>query len=334
MPETFHLFPRLPLELQQTIWKLAIRLDGATRPGAHFFSVLTPRKDEDAGSLMDQSLEVLRRASGTTYHLVGPRWTTKSTEDRFVGIKREPASWTDNNPSAYLIDNGLWLACQESRRIIQHAYCNKSPWQISMPSQNNADRLVTVFRENDLFCFQPSNWHPYNFRIIKFLVVLFDGLVGNIAIEYNPQWGIDMENSGEDYPMTKMFVYLRNLCIEAGLYSSDATVWFIDYRIKRRQHVPTKEQSEAPMNKVFYQDGRRFVDVNISDQDSPWETPHADSPWELSYEVAEGEWTSCKPFVDALHDALADHLAGRVRVHYRATLSSLTNLGVLACEED
>ncbi|KAK3938470.1 hypothetical protein QBC46DRAFT_390180 [Diplogelasinospora grovesii] len=37
--------------------------------------------------------------------------------------------------------------------------------------------------------------------------------------------------------------------------------WFIDYRLKRKPHVPTKEQAEEPAPKVFYAGDCGFVEV-------------------------------------------------------------------------
>lgn len=121
MPDTFHPFPRLPVELRLAIWKLTLRTEGTPRPGAHFFGILVPEEDPDADSLMNQSFFPRNWRYTPNYRLIGPRWTTTSAEDRFVGIKQEPASWTDNNPSAYLVDSGLWLACRESQNLIKHA---------------------------------------------------------------------------------------------------------------------------------------------------------------------------------------------------------------------
>lgn len=120
MYETFHPFPRLPPELRLAIWKLAVRNDGSL-PGAHFFGILITNQDKDADSLVGQSLRSKSREYSPSYGLIGPRWKTTSTEDRFVGIKKEPASWTNNNPSTYMADSGLWLACRESWHFIKHA---------------------------------------------------------------------------------------------------------------------------------------------------------------------------------------------------------------------
>ncbi|WAO85634.1 2EXR domain-containing protein [Fusarium falciforme] len=187
MSETFHPFPRLPAELRLAIWKLAVRSGGKTLPGVHFFGIVIPGEDEDVYSLMSQSL-IRRKMTGfRDYYVVGPRWMTVSTEDRFVGIKREPASWTDNNPSTYLIDCGLWLACWESQHVIHHAFdglvqrtpYSQIPWGIK-------DRPIAVYPDQDLFCFQPYDWYTFELNFADFLGDFFGAFVQNIAIDYVP----------------------------------------------------------------------------------------------------------------------------------------------------
>lgn len=68
-------------------------------------------------------------SSFQAYHPVGPFWhfgaprclakTTTFTRDLLAAT---PTSWLRGNPSAYLIDSGLWSACRESRRIIDKAF--------------------------------------------------------------------------------------------------------------------------------------------------------------------------------------------------------------------
>ncbi|UPK97453.1 hypothetical protein LCI18_008388 [Fusarium solani-melongenae] len=279
MPETFHPFPSLPAELRLAIWKIAVRPGGKTLPGVHFFGIVIPGEDGDAGSLIDEAVTLSRRRQYHNYELVGPRWMTVSTEDRFVGIKREP---TDNNPSTYLIDCRLLLACKESRQVIKRAlspFC----WRKPLIYNNNAQRPKNA----------KGRFITINFVYVldRFLDDSFSASIQNIAIDYIPQWGIDVEDAEGDHAFLQIVNQVFHLAISTTSLSELESVWFIDYRIKRRHHAPTKEQSEAPLGKVFYQDGRRLVEVDIECEGSPWE---------LSYEVAEDKWTSCKAFVLAL----------------------------------
>ncbi|KAI8687236.1 2EXR domain-containing protein [Fusarium sp. Ph1] len=331
MPETFHLFPRLPAELRLAIWKLALHPGGKTLPGVHFFGIVQPEEDEDAASLMDQTVPLPAWHNYRNYELVGPRWMTMPTEDRFVGMKQEPASWTDNNPSTYLIDSGLWLACRESRRDIQQAflaYCWKKPLIYSNDAQrpkSSKGRFIAVFPGRDLFCCQPYDW--YNLGLFggfaDFLLVIFHGHVRNVGVEYNPQWGVEVEKAEGDGQHRRILQTFFDLAIGSASLSQIESAWFIDYRIRRRHHVPTKEQSEAPFGEVFYQDGRRLVEVDIECEDSPWEQ---------SYEAAEDQWTSCKTFVLALRQMCQDNIDHEEPV-YHLWDESAPVLRVLACED-
>ncbi|KAI8723845.1 2EXR domain-containing protein [Fusarium sp. LHS14.1] len=328
MSETFHPFPSLPTELRLAIWKLALRSEGSTRPGAHFFGILVLHQDEDADSLISHSL--LRRGWIYDPHsrLIGPRFTAVSTEDRSVGIKQVPASWTVNNPSTYLIDSGLWLACWESRLTSANGTFSSYPYKLPMPSQSDAqvsldhpDRFIVVYPDKDLFCFQPYDWYTWDLGgdFYNFLVDTFNGRVKNAAIEYNPQW------AGGDHEL-KIFDNFFHLAIGSATLAYLESVWFIDYRIKRRHHLPTKEQSEAPLGEVFYQDGRRFIEVDIN---------YEDSPWEQYFEVAEGEWISCKTFVLDLREACQDQLDSIQEMYLDDDGEEWAPfLGVLACVED
>ncbi|KAL2692091.1 hypothetical protein Neosp_002495 [[Neocosmospora] mangrovei] len=333
MSETFHPFPRLPAELRLAIWRFAVRTGPSTRPGAHFFGILVPDQDEDADSLKGQGLLRGRWTYVPQHRLIGPRFTT-STEDRSVGIKQVPASWTVNNPSSYLIDSGLWLACLESLRVIEHSlddsYYNKLPMPSQSDSQMSQDhpgRFIVVHPDEDLFCFQPYDWYTLYLErgFASFLIATFDGFVKNAAIEYNPQWGVDVKEAGGDHEQLKIFDNFFDLAIGSASLTYLESLWFIDYRIKRRHHVPTKEQSEAPLGQVFYQIGRRFVEVDIECEDSPWEQ---------SFEVAEGEWISCKTFVLALRQACQDHLDSGERFFSCDGKDAAPLLRVLACVED
>lgn len=196
-----------------------------------------------------------------------------------------------------------------------------------MPPQNDAlpDRFIVFHRQEDLFCFQPYDWYTWSLDhgFDSFLAVTFDRFLENTAIEYNPQWGIELEEAGGYHGEVQIFDTFFYLAIDSSTESRLGSVWFIDYRIKRRHHVPTKEQSEAPLGKVFYQQGRRFVEVDIECEDSPWEQ---------SYEVTEGKWTYCKTFVLALRQACQDQIDhGEENFGYCEDTAPF--LGVLACED-
>lgn len=112
MASEFHLFASLPAEIRLKIWKHALRPDNPSRPGAQFFSVTNFREDGDALTSLKVQCDLGSRCEynhGETYYLAAPKFGTSH-------------SWTNNNPSSYLWDFGMWSACAEPRAIIKGYY--------------------------------------------------------------------------------------------------------------------------------------------------------------------------------------------------------------------
>lgn len=79
---TFHPFPRLPLELQQQIWREACFPSDPFQRGLQYLDI-------------------------TVDGLVAPPYNLLETTEH-----------DSRNISAYMIDGGLWMACKESREVI------------------------------------------------------------------------------------------------------------------------------------------------------------------------------------------------------------------------
>ncbi|KAK3397872.1 hypothetical protein B0T20DRAFT_470158 [Sordaria brevicollis] len=114
---TFHPFLKLPWELRNAIWELALRpLD---RPGAHIFCI-EERKLENSGP---KERDVVCGPIPAHWHneaVLGDASSlhiTIPTQIRGTGLF-EPAG----NPSTYMIDGGLWTACTESRAVMEKAF--------------------------------------------------------------------------------------------------------------------------------------------------------------------------------------------------------------------
>jgi hypothetical protein len=142
-----------------------------------------------------------------------------------------------------------------------------------------------------------------------------------MAVKYNSRWGIEV-NHPDYYEWGMILQNLSNIAIDAAWKSGVRDFLFIDYRIKRRHHVPTKEQADMPAELTFYHQGRRFIDVEFHREDSIWEQ---------DYDVAEDEMSG-NMFVHALQDA-ANAIIQRVPELYEEHLE-LPYFGILACEED
>lgn len=82
------------------IWDFAVR---PALPGAHFFTVFNPDEEGERTALGDC---LMNPGSGSTHALAAPQ-CDKTALSR---------SWTASNPSAYLIDSGLWTACKSHCR--------------------------------------------------------------------------------------------------------------------------------------------------------------------------------------------------------------------------
>ncbi|KAF7543647.1 hypothetical protein G7Z17_g10570 [Cylindrodendrum hubeiense] len=133
----------------------------------------------------------------------------------------------------------------------------------------------------DLFYFQPHNldtldWGKiYNDISISSPWYGFSGL-RNIAVEFDPRWAVELEKDRPYYSQLKAIENLADAAIDAAANGNLDTLWLIDYGIKRKHHVPTKEQAERHLD-VFYLNDRRLVEV----RDSP---EFCDSQWQRHYQ--------------------------------------------------
>ena len=186
-------------------------------------------------------------------------------------------SWTDSNPSAYMIDIGLWTACKESREAMERRFdstqrnCPPISWPYG-PFKNPTD-LVTMSRVSlggerqtiatspavDLICFQPISWvfHWDSLRGIE-EVFYTNGKLINVAFEFDSKGSMESEiSSGNAW---------ADFIIDA--LSDDScwidTVWLIDYHLYRRDDVP----QTTDRRQEFYGNKGRFVEVD--DHDRGW----------------------------------------------------------------
>jgi len=159
--DEFNLFPFLALELREMIWEHAVR---PAVPGAHVFPVLR-RPDPSTQDALTKSQQ-----------LAAPRFVrngmeSRSTASTLTNAAVSPFSWPLDNPSAYLIDSGLWTACKESRRVLKRELMRKERRQMASSSSDQGSlngqgavtvpgpatfrtidaHLVTVFVNQDLF---------------------------------------------------------------------------------------------------------------------------------------------------------------------------------------
>jgi hypothetical protein len=116
----FHLFPFLPFELREQIWKLAIR---PLLPGAHVFRVYHASDTERANPEHATSRPEYR-FNKLGWSVAVSRCLPRSIKFSPAAQAAAPISWTLNNPSAYLIDGGLRTTCKESLQVIEKEFRN------------------------------------------------------------------------------------------------------------------------------------------------------------------------------------------------------------------
>ncbi|KAK0758151.1 hypothetical protein N5P37_009452 [Trichoderma harzianum] len=292
MPSEFHQFANLPTELRLKIWKHALQPISPSRPRAHFFSVTNYKEDGDTLKKLRVQCHLGSDCEinhGTTYCLAAPKFG-------------DSHSWTNNNPSAYLLDYGMWNACHESREVIEKHY-KMNHWtakfrqgRSSMDDNQPVDACVpfiyphssgswcfAIHPNQDLVCLQPINAgtvgyyreNPYfieDFCMVDYAI----GMRGfpNLALEYDSSWydGLDeIRNPNvlfEEMSPRGLFVRIIVWMVES--YSRNQTLYLIDYNLKRTR----TEDSHALSNKrkVFSSIDRRFVEAspNWGDYSDTW----------------------------------------------------------------
>lgn len=258
MAEAFHRFARLPCEIRAIIWKLAIR-DRA--PGAHMFSMLPPwNTHEDP-----EYLVVLPCLPAQQWNIAAPNcrpWPVESDEAGItLRLPTASKSWTRGNPSTYLVDDGLWKACRESRKMVEAEYklmnqLSPAPLMLSFETSGLPGRRITFFPTRDLVILQVRprymagmNW-PFpetdskkilqSRRLYSASQVVstvsdnewLEFLRGleqhhyHLGLEYDPSWNTRQRREFVlGLSDLNRNLHLRNV----GLVN----VWLIDYRLKR-----------------------------------------------------------------------------------------------------
>ncbi|KAF4969012.1 hypothetical protein FSARC_3666 [Fusarium sarcochroum] len=280
MSTTFHRFSDLPRELRDEIWSFVIR---PPVPGVNIFRFY--RLWENNPALVP---EVAFLANCSHQH----RLSAASWEQYFDNAD---ANCGDKDVSTYLIDAGLWTACKESRLVMekQFRHCNSRCWhndfQAAVPKtlaekmcQGGFSRperrhfsgdtpcCFTLFPCGDLFVLQGDIMDvTINLGCIHSIwpETSFLGAYRDIAIEYDPAWGVQMEKSirnfEDDWP--PIVANLLDIC-ERCTY---LRIWVIDHNLKRKRDatgipVRAKYPKHYPYRPTtFYASDRKFVEVDL-----------------------------------------------------------------------
>jgi hypothetical protein len=292
-PGTFHSFSRLPKELRDTIWDLAVR---PAVPSAHIFTVFDSSNDVEWSELSQNSMK----------HLLAMRCSLAAPHTQTMGHHQRQCSWVEANRSTYMIDSGLWTACKESRDALERRFM-VSKWDIkreeaglsgdrerkdlhdapatgSFHLSGKSQRCLT-HPKSDLFLLQPFEAETIDWEYLPSSVPIFDYCegfcVGHIAIAYDPQWLAH----GEYLPADAAWFSPGTVgcAIRAAtdqLYWAE-NLWFVDYRIRRRSGMSRSTASRYR----FQGNGCTFTEVREGDMD--WELDHTQDVFRFLEELRE-----------------------------------------------
>ncbi|KAF4953181.1 hypothetical protein FGADI_6156 [Fusarium gaditjirri] len=210
------------------------------------------------------------------------------------------------NISTYLIDAGLWSACQESRLVIQE-HCQRSPWpQLCSWSgyyiAGGAPLYITLSCHNDLVILQLDSLEFEKWN---------DGTLGhleafsNVGIEYSPEWGMSLceeDNGGEKADaFDKIWRFGETLDVLTR-------VWVIDHNLRRKVDAPPCDEKRDRAlwtmgDAYFYGTDRKFTSTGL--EKGGERLAH----WEYINPVAGGDYRkSSLHFADRLHELYQERL--------------------------
>lgn len=280
----FNLFSKLPAELRVMIWDFAIRDNS---PAAHFFC--HGAFDRNFTVDPERRFPAPSGRNGRTWRF-GLSAPQNSPNNEY--------SWVDGNPSAYMIDSGLWTACRESReRMIRHFHPNKASSPVMGPldrqwclesdapvtlpfRRDNGERQeLTIRPSEDLLCLQFAKGPAFYGNILQNLPTFRrrrPGGVGyeathprHVAIAFDPEWlepQIDLL-----FPSGRFYF--------DDVVSRLAGFWFITRTLERRYKTDEDRSSRRTFRAAG---GMELVEVRGGDDewwDSSW-GPHAsDTRW-------------------------------------------------------
>ncbi|KPA38030.1 hypothetical protein FLAG1_09138 [Fusarium langsethiae] len=270
MQENFIFFNQLPLELRTKIWKFALQ---SASPGVHFFRLI------NHGQVQETGYGILLDNWPDKHSLMPPRWHVGP----FAKASRNSGgSHLDGNPSSYVITLSLGRTCRESRFAVysmEKERRKRSSVRLSatstfvatgrnisytFPSEpiDGSESPHIICAPEDLVVFQ---LHPLRLNMPSLQKYGSDagsdkwGLgMRHIGWEYNADWFSNRETC----PSTDILNFLCSCALRGARAGQLERVWIINYKIKRKQWVPSEKQANEPTMHVFDMDEYRMVVVN------------------------------------------------------------------------
>jgi hypothetical protein len=336
----FHKFPFLPWEIRDKIWNFARHRKPCTyRHGnAHFFRIYNVKDKTDPSHLEND----VHPSSGIPEYVrfAAPRWFSKDdTQPSFELLSTRPTSWTENNPSMYLADSGLWTACHESRRVMER----RSGMQMVLDHDSGDARLVNIdlrrtwrltrsvmrIPSPSSHFYIPEIWdgvfvlQPDNMKTIPWSDVFKHMRYARIAFDYNPEWEKNPEESMDT---------LVEVMIQARLM--DITHWYlIDYRIRRKHWAPTPVEMGPGCFPcwTYFGNGWKFEFANLISK--PRARDETGLNWEDRFESYGGMY-SADDFAEGVLDRFFEREEFEEGSSDGEQEGRCTTLHVLACERD
>lgn len=292
---TFHCFAKLPKELRDCIWELAIQND-KDEPEIHFFSASEDLETYQVDSDLNPDPNDDRWLE-TTQCLRAPTWKSHT------GLE----GWASHrNPSGYLLDAGLWFACAESRDCMirnRKAELYHGVVGIKLPTKKGSwQRHIATQFEHDLFVFQL----PIS-RILSLPLGILEELTSShhfwswlpfCGIEYDPQWimrfdegdeegrsKVDMDKWETD-PFSRLLWEIAHV---STTMCATRELWLVDHHTLK----PAAGMTCAELGKdriTFKARGWRYFEVLLDDIGDRWEVAKGftkwQTPWNFAWAVA------------------------------------------------
>jgi hypothetical protein len=299
----FHYFERLPAELQTEIWTAAVR---PAKPGIQIFSFSCDSKKR---SPADGTPEA---PWNDKYYLMTSKWSFGPKSNHFSTFDEPIASWRRNNPSTYVLDSGLWNTCRQSRYIVRGKLAPIKPlviWTMPECGSLNVDASaseglfsqrpsIIVSPSQDLFILQLDD--PDMFAWSLFDDIILDEInptlmqMRNVGWEYRAIWASGLHEAPRIRSLDSLCCYI----VYGARFGGLETLWLINYNIKRKQWVPSREELGRPELKVFETDAFRLTEVLVDDTIS-WVGPPEQMPWgEI---IEEGDSYTLDDFLAFVH---------------------------------
>lgn len=294
----FPLFPDFPKELRDFIWELAIQNRNA-EPLAHIFTISPDASHTALTNAMPDPYGIGEerfpfRNSGPWYE-----WETRVQVPVEVPGSTVGSKEMEQNPSGYLLDSGLWSACQESRWVITRTWEKHGPKHFRYPYEIAQTAVTVSFRTGSRT--RNITIHPlYDLIILQvpFQELSFDTLITShmlrlahmgcygtvfdrICFPYDPAWGkcmrydsrmrvswnsVTLRDGGYGGSLCRFASEILNV---AGDSLKTPMVWLLDTSgiqpVDNISYTSLVEDRE-----VFIAQGRRYIEVWECDLGTRW----------------------------------------------------------------